>query len=90
MLAVDTNILVRLALGDDLEQTARAKEWVRRVHHEGKRLYVPQVVIQELFWVLVNNLGVSRGNAVKAVDGLLSMPVWEIEAAARVADRPPP
>jgi predicted nucleic-acid-binding protein len=85
VLAVDTNILVRLVLGDDLDHSGRAKECVVRAHHEGRRLYVAQAVIQELFWVLLNNRGVSRTDAVRAVDGLLTMPVWEVEAPARIA-----
>jgi predicted nucleic-acid-binding protein len=85
MQAVDTNVLLRLILNDDAEQYRRAKELVVRVSHAGEKLYIPQIVIQELVWVLLNKLGIPRQDLVVALDGLLAMPVWEIEESGRIA-----
>lgn len=85
MKAVDTNILVRLVLKDDPEQFRQAKAVVVAAHHRGERLFVPQVVLQELVWVIRNRFQADRAELVAMMDGLLTMPVWEVEESARVA-----
>jgi predicted nucleic-acid-binding protein len=84
MKAVDTNILVRLILNDDIEQLRRIKELIVSTHHAGQQLFVPQVVVQELIWVLQNNLGIPKQKVVRAIDGILSLSVWDVEHAGRI------
>lgn len=52
MIGLDTNILVRYLTEDDPEQSPRAVALVERALEEGERLFVPQVVLCELVWVL--------------------------------------
>jgi predicted nucleic-acid-binding protein len=85
MMAVDTNILLRLLVHDDPDQQHRVREHIIKAHHAGGRLFVPQVVIQELIWVLRTGRHIPKEEVVKAVDGVLSIPVWEIENGARMA-----
>jgi predicted nucleic-acid-binding protein len=85
MLAVDTNVLLRFILEDDLEQALRAKQAIVKAHHDGKALYLSQAVFQELVWVLQAVKKIPRAHVVRAVDGVLSMPVWNFEAPARMA-----
>ncbi|MDT8389280.1 MAG: type II toxin-antitoxin system VapC family toxin [Lentisphaeria bacterium] len=47
MVAIDTNVLVRLVVNDDPEQTEKA---LTRL--EGQRVYVPVTVVLETEWVL--------------------------------------
>ena len=48
MRAVDTNILVRLATGDDARQTEAAEAFV------ASGAWVPQLVLVEAMWVLAS------------------------------------
>ncbi len=51
MQAFDTNVVVRLLLGDDPQQTAIAIEhWQKALQTSG--VFLPQVVILETIWVL--------------------------------------
>lgn len=52
MIGLDTNVLVRYLTEDDPEQSPRAIALVERALEEGERLFVPQVVLCELVWVL--------------------------------------
>ncbi|HET7295127.1 MAG TPA: type II toxin-antitoxin system VapC family toxin [Vicinamibacteria bacterium] len=52
MTGVDTNVLVRFLVGDDPGQAARAANLFARATAEGERLFVPQIVVCELVWVL--------------------------------------
>jgi len=85
MLAVDTNILVRLLVADHPEQARLAKAQLIAAHHAGEKLYLPQFVIQELVWVLRDLFKEDQKRVVQQIDALLTMPVWEVEQPARVA-----
>src|SRR5690348_2674679 len=52
MIAVDTNILVRFLVEDDPEHTAIAAAVVERAIETEEPLFVPQIVLCELVWVL--------------------------------------
>lgn len=51
-LAVDTNVLVRYLVVDDARQSAQAAALIERVVAAGDTLYVSDVVVCELVWVL--------------------------------------
>jgi predicted nucleic-acid-binding protein len=52
VIALDTNVLVRFLVEDDQVQTARATALIRRVIDADERLFVPDVVMCEVAWVL--------------------------------------
>lgn len=52
MIALDTNVLVRFLVEDDAEQYRQVTALVRRATEAGNRLYVSDVVLAELVWVL--------------------------------------
>lgn len=52
MIAVDTNILARYLVEDDAEQTAIATAIVERAIESDEPLFVTQIVLCELVWVL--------------------------------------
>lgn len=74
MIALDTNVLVRLLAADDPVQHGRAAAFVR-AHgaDEGgnPRLFVPAVAVCELVWVLTSAYGFPRQAIQGAVQGLL-------------------
>lgn len=52
MIGLDTNVLVRYLVEDDPEQSPRATALVEQALEQGQRLFVTQIVLCELVWVL--------------------------------------
>jgi len=50
--ALDTNVLVRYLVEDDREQSERAATLIDGALDTGEPLFVPQLVLAELVWVL--------------------------------------
>ncbi len=78
MIAVDTNVLVRLLVADDPHQTRRAKALASR-----GPLFVPVTVLLETEWVLRALYQVARGDIERGFRTLLD--VADVEDAADVA-----
>ena len=70
MTGLDTNVLVRLLVDDDAEQTARARALVRRAADVGEPLFVSDVVACEVVWVLESAYGLRREEIASALAGL--------------------
>lgn len=66
MLAVDTNILVRLVARDDAEQVSAAEEFV------SKGAWVSHLVLTETLWVLDSVYDLSRAQIATAAEMLLN------------------
>jgi predicted nucleic-acid-binding protein len=71
--AVDTNVLVRLAVGDDPGQTAAAEAFVRR------GVWVSHLVIAETVWVLRSVYGLDAVSVADAVAMFLDHPQLAIQ-----------
>lgn len=71
MIALDTNILVRLVLYDDAAQAKAAERLVVRTRREQTHLFVSDIVLCELVWVLTRRVGLSRPDIAGAIDQLL-------------------
>lgn len=52
MIALDTNVLLRLVLRDDEAQAQRARELVEAHAHSDASLFISDVVLVEFVWVL--------------------------------------
>ena len=79
MIALDTNIVVRLILNDDPDQTARA----RRLLAHGD-VFLPLSVVLETGWVLSRRAGVSREDTVRALQAFLGVSGVVAEEPTRV------
>jgi len=66
MLAVDTNVLVRLVARDDTEQVSAAEDFVN------KGAWVSHLVLAETLWVLDSVYELSRAQIATAVEMLLN------------------
>jgi predicted nucleic-acid-binding protein len=66
MLAIDTNVLVRLIARDDADQVTAAEHFV------GKGAWVSHLVLAETVWVLDSVFELSRAQLATAVDMLLN------------------
>jgi predicted nucleic-acid-binding protein len=79
MIALDTNFIVRMLVGDDPRQTRRARALVDRALADGASLFVSTVVLCETVWVLASGYGASRETLVEALVWLLSAEQLTIE-----------
>jgi predicted nucleic-acid-binding protein len=80
MLAVDTNVVVRLLVNDDARQGAAA----RRLF-ESDEIWVGVTVLLETAWVLESAYDLSAGETVKALQRLLGLPNVRAEDPGAVA-----
>ena len=80
MLAVDTNVVVRLLVNDDQRQGALA----RRLFETGD-VFIGVTVLLESAWVLESVYELSPGDAAKVLRGLLGLPNVRVEDAGAVA-----
>jgi predicted nucleic-acid-binding protein len=60
VIALDTNLLVRFLVKDDEVQTRRVVALMKRALDRSEALYVCDVVLCELVWVLETSYGVER------------------------------
>ena len=72
MIGLDTNILVRLVVGDDPEQTDTAKNFVERHCTPDSPGFINCVVLAELVWVLDFSYGYDRSHIVGVMEALLT------------------
>jgi len=72
VIGLDTNVIVRFLVEDDLQQAARAKALVQQAIAQGEVLFVSEVVLCELYWVLDSAYGFCRDEIVPALRGLLA------------------
>jgi predicted nucleic-acid-binding protein len=80
LVAVDTNLLVRLVTNDDPEQAERAAAAV----DGGEGFFVPLSVSLELEWVLRGAYRLGVDQVVRAFEGLLSVRALHFEQEAMV------
>lgn len=71
MIGLDTNMLVRLVVGDDPQQTRQAKAYVDRHCTPESPGFINCVVLAELVWVLNSSYDYSRSEITAAVEGLV-------------------
>jgi len=60
MIAVDTNVLVRFIVEDDAPQSARAARLIARATERDESIFVSDIVLCELVWVLSVSYRVAR------------------------------
>lgn len=80
MIALDTNVLVRLITRDDPEQAETAAEIVR-----SNALWLPKTVVLELVWVLAYTYRLDRPRIILALSRLLGLVNLRVEDARQVA-----
>lgn len=79
MKAVDTNVLVRFLVNDNEKQARAANEVIVIAESTAEALYVPQLVILELIWVLGAVYDVGREDILQSINNLLAMPAFIFE-----------
>lgn len=84
MPALDTNVLVRLLVKDDLTQCQAAKKLVSDAVAAGEALFVPVTVTLELEWVLRSCFGFGKPAVVDTLSQLLSAVELSMESERAV------
>jgi predicted nucleic-acid-binding protein len=84
VIALDTNVLVRLLVEDDPGQVARARRLIDACSEAGETCLVTVATLCELEWVLDSVYGASRADVAEAVRNLLATPPFEVEDRAIV------
>ena len=74
MIAVDTNLLVRLLTKDDLSQAKRAAKVM-----ESDDIFIPKTVILETEWVLRHAYGIYKGAIVEGFQKMMGLPNVRVE-----------
>jgi predicted nucleic-acid-binding protein len=80
VIAVDTNVIVRLLVDDDAEQARRARDLF-----EHERVWVGATVLLETAWVLDSCYGFGADEVAAALTGLLGLPNVSVEDGEAVA-----
>ena len=83
MIAVDTNVLVRLFVADDELQATRAV----RLFETEKSIFVSKTVVLEFVWVLSAVYSSSRAAIIQALETLAGLQQIELEDRAAVIER---
>jgi predicted nucleic-acid-binding protein len=76
----DTNAIVRIVLGDDLQQAAKASEqWAEALRTGG--IFLPVVVLVEVVWVLAHSAKLSRERILSELYRVTNMEGVHVESA---------
>ena len=84
MIALDTNVVVRLITQDDEPQARAAERVLFRARRDGTPLFVADIVLCELAWVLRARYRLSRADIAMAIDGLLRTELILVQNPAHV------
>ncbi len=79
MIALDSNVLVRLLADDDVRQCARARAAVAAAEAQGERVHVNDVVLAETMWTMSRRYKTPKSKIVEIVRGLLDSGTFEFE-----------
>jgi predicted nucleic-acid-binding protein len=80
VLAIDTNVLVRFLVGDDEEQSSRARRLIER-----EPVFVADTVLLESEWVLRGGYGFDARAFVEAIRAFAGLPTVSLESPQRIA-----
>ena len=83
MIAIDTNVLVRVLTDDDQspEQTQQARQLVQ----QAGSVFVPQIVQVELVWVLERAYELEKSHIIFALQLLLDSPIYQLQHSTEFA-----
>lgn len=86
MIAVDTNVLLRLFVNDDAAQANKARALFDAYADEDDSVWIADVVLAELVWALDRAYARSRGEVVAVLRALTRNATVALECAACIAD----
>lgn len=84
MIALDTNLVLRLIVEDDPAQLAVAREIVASAEAAGETCLLTDIVLCEIEWVLLSAYGAERTDVLAAIQSLASESLFDFEDRARL------
>lgn len=85
MIAFDTNVLVRFLVEDDPEQSAAAGALVHAAVEADEKIYLSDVVLAEMVWVLERSYGFGRQDIVLCLRRLMLAGNIQVDSSQRLA-----
>ena len=85
MTALDTNVLLRFVTWDDEAQARRAKQIIDQARESGDELFVSDVVLVEMAWVLARGYRQTRQELLATLRSVLSSKTLCFESFQRLA-----
>ena len=85
MYAIDTNVLVRLLVEDDLAQAESAERFIASEHHLGNPVLISLLVLLETEWVLRSRYELPKTKIIEALAALLDTQSFHLEDESAVA-----
>jgi predicted nucleic-acid-binding protein len=79
MIGLDTNTILRYLLRDDDKQAQRLAQRVDDVVDAGHTLFINDIVLAELVWVLQRSYDFTKAGLIQTVEQLLDSPHFEFE-----------
>ena len=84
MIAIDTNVLLRLLVRDDEEQVRVVERFIATRFSPEEPGFVSRVVIAETAWVLKDVYGYDRRQIAAAIRGVLNVSELQLESADEI------
>jgi len=84
MKALDTNVLIRFLVKDDVQQAQIVYRIFKQAESKKEILFVPLLVVLEAVWVLESVYEISRQDIIDSINELLLMPILEFEAQSSI------
>lgn len=86
MQALDTNLLVRLFVGDDAAQAVKVRKLLDSHAAEDAAFWIADTVLVELAWTLERSYARPRVDVLRCIDALSSNATLVLESPAAVAE----
>jgi predicted nucleic-acid-binding protein len=80
LIALDTNLLVRLLVNDDQRQAAKVEAWLAKQSSPARPAWVDHVVLCELVWVLERSYSYQREEVNVCITALLEHKSLKVES----------
>lgn len=84
MIGIDTNVLVRLLVQDDVAQNARARRAIARAEDAGETIRIHDVVLAETMWTMARRYKATRAQLIEAAQALLDAAAFDFERRADI------
>ena len=78
MIAIDTNILLRLTVIDDQEQMERARALMEKAHAGRQAVFINAIVLAEYIWTMARTYRANRQEQAAAVRELIDRPPYRL------------
>jgi predicted nucleic-acid-binding protein len=86
VIAIDTNVLLRVLLDDDRAQAERARRLLSTEASPARPAFVNRIVLCEAIWTLVSGYRYSRQQVCEALELLVAAPAVRLEDHAAVEE----